>query len=155
MFKLTYTLRDHGWAVAEISNGEAAFSISASYMGDPLGDLARATRGLICGLPQVTFDFIQEPGFHCFEVTRQGDDVFVEAFRLTGLFPSGAEAGESVFLATCSLISFVDAVITCLSSVLEEVGEEEYLRRWKRQPFPSLELEELVTLRRQHLTGAG
>src|SRR5687767_6757903 len=126
MFELTYTLRDHGWATVQFGNGELTFSVRASYLGDPLGDLALAARGLIRGLPKVTFGFIQEPGSHRFEATRQGDDVFIEAFRLTLLFPSDAERGESVFLATCSLRSFVDTVITCLRSVLEELGEDEY-----------------------------
>jgi hypothetical protein len=153
MFELTYTLRDHGWANAEFSNGEAAYSVRASYLGDALGDLAKAARGLMRGLPEVTFSFIEEPGQHRFVVRRSGDDVLIEAFRLPGMFATSVERGESIFLATCSLRLFVDTIITCLRSVLNECGEDEYLRRWKAHPFPRRELEELVSLGREQFAG--
>ena len=59
MFELTYTLRNHGWSTATYGIGEVSFTVNASCLGDPLGDLARAARGLLRGLPEVSFGLIQ------------------------------------------------------------------------------------------------
>ena len=147
MFDLTYTLRDHGWATATYGNGEVSFAVNASYLGDPLGDLARAARGLLRGLPQVTFGFIQEPGEHRLVLSRRNDEAEVRAYRLPEMFASGVERGELVLVAPCTVRSFTNTAINCLRHVLDEHGEEEYLRRWKGHPFPMRELDDLLSLR--------
>jgi hypothetical protein len=107
-----------------------------------LGDLARAARGILRGLPQATFSFRQEPGGHRVVVARRDEGVTVNvyAFRDTS---SRARDGDLVLSAECSLGEFATACINCLRHVLDEHGEEGYARRWKNHPFPIQEYRDL------------
>ena len=62
MLRLEYTLHEHGWADASIGNGETVIEFEVSYLSDALGDLARAARGILRGLPSAAVGFQQEPG---------------------------------------------------------------------------------------------
>ena len=61
MLRLDYTLHEHGWASATVGDGETAVSFEVSYLGDALGDLARATRAILRGLPESKCAFQHEP----------------------------------------------------------------------------------------------
>jgi hypothetical protein len=153
MLRLSYILQQHGWATASISDGDAAIEADVSYLGDGLGDLARAARGILRGLPEATFSFQQEPGEHRFVVSREDDRVRIAVYRFAETF-SRARLGEPVIIAECSLREFATECINCLRRVLDEHGEEGYRQRWKNADFPSCEYHDLLELRRE-LPAAG
>ncbi len=148
MLRLSYILQQHGWATASISNGDTAVETDVTYLSDGLGDLARAARGILRGLPEATFSFQQEPGEHRFVLSREDDHVRLAVYRFAESF-SRARAGEPVLVAECGLREFATECINCLRRVLDEHGEEGYRERWKNADFPSREYHDLLALRRE------
>jgi hypothetical protein len=148
MLRLSYILQEHGWAAASISDGDATVETDVSYLSDALGDLARAARGILRGMPEATFSFQQEPGEHRFVVSREDDGVRVVVYRFADTF-SRARAGEAIMVAKCSLREFATECINCLRRVLDEHGEAGYRQRWKNAEFPSQEYCDLLELRRE------
>lgn len=148
MLRLSYILQQHGWAAASISDGDATVETDVTYLSDALGDLARAARGILRGMPEVTFSFQQEPGEHRFVVSRHEDRVQLSVYRFPETF-SRSQQGELVMTAQCSLREFATECINCLRRVLDEHGEEGYRERWKNADFPLREYRELLELRRE------
>ena len=72
----------------------------------------------------------------------------MRAFRVPEMFAAGVERGELVLVAPCTVRLFANTAINCLRHVLDQHGEEEYLRRWRGRPFPRQELDDLLSLRR-------
>jgi len=153
MLRLSYILHEHGWATASISDGNATVEMDVSYLSDALGDLARAVRGILRGISEVTFSFQQEPGEHRFVVSREDDRVRVTVYRFADTF-SQARTGESVMVAECSLRQFANECINCLRLVLDEHGEAGYRQWWKNADFPLQEYRDLLELRRELKTAA-
>lgn len=147
MLSLSYTLNEHGWATASIGNGDITIDLGVSFLSDGLGDLARAARGILRGLPEASFSLMQEPGEHRFLVSRQGDRVRVNAYRFSDTF-SRRQQGDLVLTAECSVREFATASINCLRRVLDVHGEAGYRDRWKRADFPLQEYRDLLDLRR-------
>src|SRR4051812_41879340 len=113
MFLLSYTLEDHGWATASFGNGESTIQTDVSYLSDALGDLARAARGILRGLPQATFSLQREPGEHRIVFTRRDDHVTVNVYAYPDTF-SGSEYGDLLLTAECPVRTFATACINCL-----------------------------------------
>jgi hypothetical protein len=148
MLRLSYILHQHGWATASISDGESTVESDVSYLSDALGDLARAARGILRGLPEATFSLQQEPGEHRFVVTREGERVRVEVYRFADTF-ARSKRGDLVLTAECSLREFATECTNCLRRVLDEHGEAGYRERWKNAEFPLHEYRDLLDLRRE------
>jgi hypothetical protein len=152
MFQLTYTLGEHGWADASFGDGVAQFDVRVSYVGDALLGFARGVRGILRGMAQTSFRFAEEPGSHVFVLTRIAaetggrEDVRVDVYTSDGMFE--AKVRERLLTTTCGgLRALATTCINCLRRTLDEHGEAEYLRRWRR-PFPTAEYRELLEMRR-------
>jgi hypothetical protein len=148
MLRLSYTLHDHGWAVASITDGTTVVETDVSYLSDALGDLARAARGILRGLPETTFRFQQEPGEHRVIVSRDGDCVRLRVYRFRDTI-SLARDGDLLLDVERGLREFATACINCLRHVLDEHGETGYREKWKNHPFPLEEYHALHDLRRK------
>ena len=149
MLRLSYILHEHGWAMASISDGVATVEMDVSFLSDALGDLARAARGILRGMPEATFSFQQEPGEHRFVVSRGGDGrVSVNVYRFPDTF-SRSRRGELVMTIECGLREFATECINCLRRVLDEHGEAGYRERWRNADFPLREYRDLLALRRE------
>lgn len=120
-----------------------------SYLSDALGDLARAVRGLLRGMPEATFSFLDEPGEHRFILRRNGDTVGVTVYWFED---DGAnlQHGELALTAECSVGELATATINCLRKVLDTHGEAGYRERWQEHNFPTQEYRDLLELRREH-----
>ena len=153
MLRLSSILHEHGWATASISDGDATVETDVSYLSDALGDLARAARGILRGMPETSFSFQQEPGEHRFVVSRQDDGVRVNVYRFADTF-SRAGTCEPVMVAKCSMREFATECINCLRRVLDEHGEAGYRQRWQNADFPLQEYRDLLELRRELPTPA-
>lgn len=147
MLRLSYIVHPHGWATASIGNGETTVETDVSCLSDALGNLARAARGILRGLPEATFSLQQEPGEHRVIVAREGGRVRVDVYKFADTF-SRSWRGDLVLSAECDVRDFATACINCLRRVLDEHGEAGYRDRWERHSFPSQEYRDLLDLRR-------
>ena len=98
-----YRLTGTGWSEARLGDGPCSVRITASYLGDALGELLEAVGVLLEGAEQARCSWAEEPGEYRWIFDRAGSDV-----RLR---------------------------------VLDEYGEDEYLRLWAQNPFPLRHLE--------------
>src|SRR5688500_8265819 len=146
MLRLDYTLHEHGWASATVGDGETTVSFEVSYLGDALGDLARAPRAILRGLPESECAFQQEPGEHRLLFAREGQAIRVTVERLLETF-SRRQHGEVLLVTESEPLQLAEEVLNCLFRVLARHGEDDYLKRWKNAPFPSAEYRDLLEVR--------
>src|SRR5689334_2088987 len=130
MLHLSYILHEHGWAVATFGDNTTSVEAHVSYLGDALAGLARAARGILRGLPETSFSFLDEPGEYRFRVTRHDDRVTIRVERFRKLFARPDEVGELVFETDSSVREFADECINVLRRVFDEHGEAGYRERW-------------------------
>jgi hypothetical protein len=150
MLDLTYNLRDHGWATACVSNGDAFVEMTASYLSDALGDFARAVRGLMRGLPETTFSFLDEPGEHRIVLKRDGEAVHATVHWFEDDDGADLQHGRVVLTGECGIGELVTTTISCLRKVLDMHGEAGYRERWQKDDFPMREYRDLLEWRREH-----
>jgi hypothetical protein len=121
--------------------------MTASYLSDALGDFARAVRGLMRGMPEATFSFLDEPGEHRIVLKRDDETVCVTVYWFE---EDGAnlQHGQVVLTAECSVGGLATMTINCLRKVLDTHGEIGYRERWQQHDFPTQEYRDLLELRR-------
>src|SRR5437868_6272921 len=118
MFHLSFTLGHHGWATASFGDGTAEpVDVHVPLLSDALGDFARAVRGILRGLPETSFRFVEEPGSHVFTLTREDGVVRVDVYRSADAF--GRVRDEHLLAVTCTLRELANACINCLRRVLD------------------------------------
>ncbi|MGV3754357.1 MAG: hypothetical protein ACO1QS_03170 [Verrucomicrobiota bacterium] len=147
--RITYQLAGSGWANALVSEGERTLEMSASYLSDALGDMAKAAVSLLTEAREVTFSFQDEPGEHQWILTRgEFDALHVRVVWFPKTFGSGNKAGSGieVFACDCTVMDFVGQVFSTLNAVLHDEGLEGYKRRWKNNDFPLKAYQELQKL---------
>ncbi len=145
---LSYILDDAGWASATISHDGQRREMVASYLSDPVAEMADAAICLLQGADSVRFSFLDEPGEHRCYVTRvEGSDVQIRVLWLDDCMPAlPDERGTDVFACRCSLARFCGEVLSCLQHLLAEHGIEGYKQRWIDSDFPSERFERLRAL---------
>jgi len=149
MLDLSYNLGNHGWATACASNGGQHVEMTASYLSDALGDFARAVRGLMRGLSETTFSFLDEPGEHRIIFKRDEETVHVAVYWFEDE-SANLHHGRVVLTAECSVGELATTTINCLRKVLDAHGETGYRERWREHDFPMQEYRDLLELRREH-----
>lgn len=142
--KIVYKLDGPGWARCTVLADDAHAKLTASYLSDALGDLAKATVRLLNGSPLEHVSFEEEPGEYRWVLKQFATGRMV--VRVLG-FPDANESpddsGSVLLQFTCATEEFAEAVRGALDAVLEEHGEHEYKRLWIEYPFPSEALREL------------
>ena len=152
MLRLDYKLHEHGWASAFVGDGSTTVTFDASYLSDALGDLARAVRAVLRGLPESKCAFEQEPGEHRLLFVRDEQVIRITLERLHETF-SRAQRGELLLVTQSEPLQLAEEVLNCLFRVLARHGEDDYLRRWINAPFPSAEYRDLLEIHNE-LTAA-
>jgi hypothetical protein len=132
-----YRLTGTGWAEARVSAGHSSATITASYLQDALGVLLEAVGLMLEGAQQARCSWEEEPGEYRWIFERAGTDVRLRvlAFR-DGYPPEPDDQGVIVFETRQPLREMATAIADGAHAVLDEYGEEEYLRRWVEAPFP-------------------
>lgn len=148
----SYRLTGVGWAEADLRIGDQSARLTASYVGDALGELLRGTLALARGTAQVEVSWAQEPGeFKWVLVARHDASVDVQILRLR-LRPEEASPGEpadpgrQVLTARCGTAEFCRAIARGARAALEEYGFDGYRERWDQFDFPSETLSTLLAL---------
>ncbi len=150
-FTIDYKLTSSGsgWAECTISDGEQSCTITASYLGDALGDLVLAANAMLHWYNGVSFSFQEEPGEYRWEFRwLQSNNDFElkisEAYR--DYEKDGHLEYHVVFQTVVTPKSFGKAVHETATKLLAEYGEQGYLEKWVLYPFPSEGMSELTRL---------
>lgn len=152
-FTFTFTLLEHGWAKAQVASMDKVQPLSASYLSDALGDLARSVIRLFSATePEtITCSWQEEPGEFRWIMRRFGDSIRLQIRMFADTASRKRdEEGSLLFETQCSLLRLATQVQSQLYHVLMEFGEEGYLLRWMKYPFPKSEYQQLTGLIQQH-----
>jgi hypothetical protein len=140
--EFTYRLTGTGWAEARIADGPIASTITASYLEDALGALLEATGLLLEGAEQARCSWEEEPGEYRWIFERAGSNVRLRVLVFADIYSHEPDdRGMVVFETTSPLREVATAIAEGAQKVLDEYGEDEYLRRWVDHPFPVGHLE--------------
>lgn len=144
--KLRYILTGSGWADAHIEIGSEAVSVSASYLSDALGDLARGAVAITRGAPEVRISFEEEPGEYRWILKKKDAEHYLLTILefLRGNQPD--EDGSPLIERLVPRMDFSMMVLQTLEDVRHKYGEEGYKDLWVRYDFPAAELAALHAL---------
>ncbi len=147
-FLIDYELTVSGWARGTIGFGSHRVHVVASYLNDPLSELAFSAQHLFQGGDVAAVVFMNEPGEHHLVFTRMTDEEC--RFTLTWFDDNISHSchalseSELVMSGTVSIRCLIDQVCDLLERLLQHYGTVEYKARWGKYDFP---LRELSTLR--------
>lgn len=126
MIRFDYQLQSHGWAVAVVGDEHAEVSVPASYLCDALRDFVDAVQSLFTSEGAECI-WEEEPGQFCWKFRRAGVRCAVEVFL--------NNEQQAIFSGDDDLLHFSSQVENVLQKLLDEWGEESYLKKWGH-PFP-------------------
>ncbi|MFB7290247.1 hypothetical protein [Actinacidiphila glaucinigra] len=152
--QLEWDLRDHGWADCRIADGAAKATLFVSYCTDGLADLLSGVGGLYGATNRLErFFFDSEPMEVRWVLRREGADVAIAIYE----FPDVAisldlpdSEGHLAWTATKPLGELAHVVLATAQQVLKEHGEDGYMTKWIRYPYPVAALQDLRRLHLQH-----
>lgn len=136
--ELVYRLTGTGWSEAWIADGDAAATVTASYLSDALGNLLAAVVALLDGAAEARCSWDEEPGEFRWLFAREGGRVHLRILGFRELWGDEPdERGTVVFETRQDLRVLAAAVASAAERVLAEHGEEGYLAKWVDAPFPT------------------
>jgi hypothetical protein len=143
--RLRYRLTGTGWSEAVLEDDDRAVTVSASYLSDALGALARGALAVLRGSGEVRFSFDEEPGEYRWVIRKKDSETYnLTLLEFTDLWANKPdEAGKVIFDRTFSRLEFGRMVLKALEDVRHEHGEEGYKAKWCEHDFPARELAEL------------
>jgi hypothetical protein len=149
--RLDYSITALGWAECSVTDETSSCTISASYLGDALGNLVLAACAALRYFGRITFSFEEEPGEYRWVIEAPRlNEVLLQIYEFTESQSSKPEAaGTLLFSTSCVPLTFAQAVHAAASKLLVELGESGYLDQWSEHPFPMhpfRELERLLAL---------
>lgn len=131
-----YRLTGTGWAEASIRHGDASLLLTASYLGDALGNLLHAVEDLLAGAGSSRCAWEEEPGQYWWLFERTADVVRLRILWFDDWVAEPDDSGVLRFEGTVPLADLAMAIASGAEKVLAEYGVEGYLRRWVAAPFP-------------------
>ena len=151
MVRFEYRLTGRGWSAATISARGQTAHLSASFLSDALGDLARAVIALLRGAERASLDWQEEPGDYRWLLTREAERLVIRVLWFDDTFSRASDdRGRLVFETECRLMDFAGQLKSQLQYLLEHVGSTGYKQQWVQQEFPLAEYETLRQLLRSH-----
>lgn len=138
-FTIGYVVRNHGWATVNFANEEGECESSVSYLHDSLGQLADMALELKRGLSDAKAIFMDEPGELQFVVDVINDEASYEVrhyrdWASWGMHPQ--EVFDVLLKGTCQPNRIIQQISNVLWKIHEEMGPQEYLKRWSSHEFP-------------------
>ena len=150
MIRFEYRLTGRGWSAATIADHEMTAELTASYLSDALGNLARAVVGLLRGVETATVSWAEEPGEYRWLLARTDDHLSIRILWFNSQYPRRPnEEGRAVFETSCRLVDFAGQVTSQLRMLLDTLGEAGYKKQWVQHEFPRAEYDTLVRLRQE------
>jgi hypothetical protein len=136
-FALTYELTGAGWSECRITHGAMNVMVTASYLGDALGDLASATVNLLEAHATARCSFDEEPGEFRWVFEVVSGNLHVRVLEFPELWSNAPdEQGNEIFCSTCTVREFAEAVHKAMQVVLAKHGLKGYKSNWVQHDFP-------------------
>ncbi|GHI08071.1 hypothetical protein AQI88_06880 [Streptomyces cellostaticus] len=151
--RFSWELSGTGWATCRIADGASELKDVVSYCTDALADLLHGVAGLYGPAPVQRFSFDLEPVEVRWVLRNSGSDVDVAVHRFPDMstsFDAPDQEGALVFGSLQPRSLFCHVVVEAAQSVLRLHGEDGYLAKWGRYPFPVAALQDLRRLHLQH-----
>lgn len=155
-FEISYRLVGPGWAACDVTLGDRRASLTASYLSDPLGQLAAAIVMLWLGAPSARVSFCEEPGEYRWGFDwHRSPDGHVTSLRiriwefdqLWGYQPE--DQGTKLFDEVIDAKAVYDAVLAALDQVWARHGDQGYKELWDQYDFPIAVHGELRRMRKR------
>ncbi|MFI1655502.1 hypothetical protein ACH4ZU_11420 [Streptomyces sp. NPDC020472] len=148
--QFSWELGGAGWATCRIADSVSEQKAIVGYCSDALADLLYAVTGLYGDPTDQRASFDLEPVEMRWLLRRQELDVSIAIYR----FPDGAtswgspdETGGTLSWSSTQPRSVLGhKVMEAAETVLRDHGEEGYLEKWVRYPFPVAALQDLRRL---------
>ena len=145
-FKISYELRNHGWAIVSLSDGQTTVERAASGLHDSLLDLAQMALSILSGSLDSTACFLDEPG-ELQLIVRQNDE---KASYEVLWFPDGMR-GKTTSRQDIEILlqgmttgrRIVQQINQVLWKIHEQIEARDYHRRWGKE-FPLHEYQRLA-----------
>lgn len=138
----TYRLVGTGWAEATLSDGPSSTTLTASYLEDELGELLEAIGTMFEGADEARCSWEEEPGEYRWLFQGTGAEVHLRVVAFADVYSKELDhQGVVVFETRQPLREVARSTADGAQAVLDQYGEDEYLRRWVDFPFPTGHLE--------------
>lgn len=152
-----WELRGSGWATCHIEDADAEWNGSVSYCTDALADVLLGVAGLYgpTSVQRVSFDL--EAAEARWVLSGRGSDIDMAIYLFPDMstsFGRPDREGTRVWGSTQPRTLIGHVVLEAAQSVLRLHGEDGYLAKWGRHPFPVAALQDLRRLHLQHDTCA-
>jgi hypothetical protein len=136
-----YWLTGSGWSEGHLGLGGRWITMTASYLGDALGELLGAVLALCDGAEHARVSWDEEPGEYRWLFDRDGDDVHVRVLWFDDLWNElPDDRGEERLAGTVALASLAEAVASGARKALDRYGEQGYREKWPEHDFPTAAL---------------
>ncbi len=139
--EFTYRLTGTGWAEARVSDGSSSATITASYLEDASECYSKLSA--MCSKARMRLGARgrkSQASIGVFE--RAGSDVHPRVLAFRDVYSREPDdKGVVIFDTRQPLRAMAVAIADGAQAVLDEYGEDEYLRRWVDHPFPLGHLE--------------
>ncbi len=153
--RFSWEISGSGWATCRIADGASERRDIVSYLTDALGDLLHGVTGLYGPDPVHRLSFDLEPAEIRWVLRSLGSGVEIMIYRFPDMsvsYEANDSEGTLVWTSRQCRSALGHAVTEAAESVLRLHGEEGYLAKWVRHPFPTTALQDL---RRLHLRDDG
>ncbi|CAN5580783.1 hypothetical protein BH11ACT8_BH11ACT8_23200 [soil metagenome] len=141
-----FRLTGPGWCEARLQIDEQWVALSASYLGDALGELVRATLAIVThenGEEGVSVHWEEEPGEYRWTLRPIGEDLDVQVLWFDD---HDDESPQEKLRGTCSRSVFCAAIAKGARAALARYGFDGYKSNWHAHDFPLETLEQLEAL---------
>lgn len=151
--RFTWELSGSGWATCRVEDHSGERKDVVSYCTDALADVLHGVAGLYGPTPVQRFSFDLEPAEVRWVLRGGGTDVDMAIYRFPDMFTSfdaPDRDGTLVWRSTQPRALLGHVVMEAAQSVLRLHGEDGYLAKWGRYPFPVAALQDLRRLHLRH-----
>ena len=137
--KLQYELTGTGWSRAVVEADGNTVNLTASYLSDPLSDMAAGAIALLQGSKEVRFSFDEEPGEYRWIIIAEEAEIIrvtiLEFQELWGNEPD--ERGKTLLDTRTTRREFASEVLEVLNHLKATLGEAAYKEQWVQSDFPT------------------
>jgi len=144
--QLMYLLREHGWADLILSQDDQCCVIPVSYLRDSLQELLVTTCALMEGSNRETVHFYSEPALFLLVLEMGEDGHLSVSCKHYDNERTTADNFQICFTGRCKPTRYVQQILASCAKILQEEGEDGYLRKWKLHHFPMKEYLRLKNL---------
>jgi hypothetical protein len=143
-FTFEFELVGTGWASAKISDDAGSAEITASYLGNALGDLLQAAWSMLDGDTGARCSWWEEPGEYRWIFVRDLQRVSLQILEFDGLWSDEPDENGRVIFQTSQppqtlAVAFAAGAAACLNAW----GLQGYREKWVDHDFP---VDQLATI---------